>query len=520
MAHAVIICGQAVGYSAGRSAGAYIIANVFRQYGITAIVLDRFLSMQPAYRQQLIEKFVDDDTRFICVSSTLMGNKIDGNGVQMSDVDAQLAPWLELCKQRAPLAVTIVGGSRITAKESIGFPYDYAVIGQGERTLLAIVNHELYGDTLISTVNRGTTHYVSDKTYGYDSYNTSTYLRFTDDDAVLHNEVLPLEFGRGCVFKCSYCNYPLIGKSFNEFTRSKELLIADFKYNWEKFGINKYVLIDDTCNDSIEKVQIWHDAVKESQVPVEFAGYMRLELFHKYPEMAKLYLDSGLKAAIFGIETFNKEAGVTVGKGFGEKAKDTLLALKQVWGEEVAIQGNFIVGLPHDSIEQLDEQFEWLMSTKAVHIAAFHALSITNRSDSILASEYKSYYEVDRINEKSGVVYWRSPVMTFEHAINMVDSYRSRWREANTGYVNRASGFQVMVLSQYYDFETLYNRDLTVDERKKINRARNIAYKNKLLTQVDNPKAELPTKRLTPVVKPGGVFESRNVKRTIRLKQV
>jgi hypothetical protein len=102
----------------------------------------------------------------------------------------------------------------------------------------------------------------------------------------------------------------------------------------------------------------------------------------------------------------------------------------------------------------------------------------------------------------------------------MVDSYRSRWREANTGYVNRASGFQVMVLSQYYDFETLYNRDLTVDERKKINRARNIAYKNKLLTQVDNPKAELPTKRLTPVVKPGGAFESRNVKRTIRLKQV
>jgi hypothetical protein len=110
--------------------------------------------------------------------------------------------------------------------------------------------------------------------------------------------------------------------------------------------------------------------------------------------------------------------------------------------------------------------------------------------------------------------------MTFGDAINMVDSYRNRWREANTGYVNRASGFQVMVLSQYYDFETLYKRDLTVDERKRINHARNIAYKNKMLTQVANPKTELPTKRLTPVVKPGGVFESRNVKRIIKIKQV
>jgi hypothetical protein len=143
-----------------------------RQYGITAIVLNRFLSLQPAYRQQPIEKFVGDDTHFICVLTTLMGNKIDGNGVQMSDVDAQLAPWLEPCKQRASLAVTIVGDSRITAKESLSFPYDYAVIGQGERTLLAIVNHELYGDALTSTVNRGT-YYVSDKTYGYDSYNTN-----------------------------------------------------------------------------------------------------------------------------------------------------------------------------------------------------------------------------------------------------------------------------------------------------------------------------------------------------------
>lgn len=520
MAHAIIICGQSKAYASGRSAGAYIIANVLRRHGITAIVLDRFLSFKHKFRARLIKKYVGPETRFICVSSTLMGNSADGSAQSMSDIDEMIAPYLDMCKDLAPNAKTIVGGSRITAKEKIAYPYDYAVAGQGEQAMLAIVNHELYGDLLVHDDQIDGTKYVSDTTYGYSGYNTNTYMRLTKQDGVLENEVLPLEFGRGCVFKCSYCNYPLIGKSFADFTRTKKLLIGDFKHNWEKFGINKYVMTDDTCNDSIEKAQLWHDAVIESGVPVEFAGYMRLELFNKHPEMAQLYLNSGLKCVVFGIETFNKEAGATMGKGFGEKAKDTLLHLKEQWGDNVYIQANFIMGLPHDTHAKLDDQFDWLMQTKAVHSVTFHPLYISNSGNSILDKEYQNYYEKIGVISHANMVMWKSPIMTHAESIRIAESYRNRWYEANTGYAYRSTGFQTMVLTQFFAFEMLKTHDLTADARKDLTQSRNLMYVQKMLRTVPNPKRDLPAVRKTPVINPGDAFVSRSVKRTIKINSV
>lgn len=526
MSHAVIFAGHSrVGFGT-KPAGAYIIANIFREHGFTATVVDHALFFGPETIDKILDRFVTVDTKFLCFSTTLMGEP-GTQGTPMAKVDQLINVIIQKCKSRCN-AFTVIGGSKITSGDKTSLPFNYAMIGQGEKGIVAIINHALYGDQLEAENINGTL-YVSDKVYGYEEFNSSTYLRLTDQDAVIPGETMPLEFGRGCVFKCSYCTYSLTGKSFEDFVRNRDLLIGDFEHNWNVHGISRYTLTDDTINDSIEKARIWYEAVKAvPHIPIEFGGYMRLELFHKHPEMADLYLEAGLKAVIFGIETFNKKAGSSVGKGFGEKAKDTLEFLRSKWGDKVHIQANFIVGLPHDTKKMLRAQHAWLESSGVVDRPSYHPLFIS-RQGSILSKEYDSYYKslpadhfgLHKTAEKRQEwddfmqhhILWQSPMMNYVGAFHLVKDFRTSWDTLKPTPYHRHGGFELMSLRQFYSDEEFKNLQ-TIDLVEIARRKSGIYLKSLMATPTGI--APLPERR-TSVILPGGGFIPKIGKRTIKI---
>ena len=48
--------------------------------------------------------------------------------------------------------------------------------------------------------------------------------KFIEQDCILPNETLPLEVSRGCIFKCSFCAFPLNGKTKLDYLRSPEYI--------------------------------------------------------------------------------------------------------------------------------------------------------------------------------------------------------------------------------------------------------------------------------------------------------
>lgn len=525
MSHSVIFAGHSRVEFSSKPAGAYVIANVLRKYGFTATVIDLVFSLPKEELHALIDKFVTSTTRFICLSTTLLG-PVNLDAGTLEDCEAEFKPIMEYCQTRAPQATWIIGGSKIGKHDPTTLPFHYAVIGQGESTLTAIINHELYDDPLQVLEEINGVKYVSDRTYGFDEFNTSQELTFTAQDGVAPGEVLPLEYGRGCVFKCSYCSYDLTGKSFGDFTKTEEALYSSLMNNYELFGTTKYTLTDDTINDSLEKALGLQRVVDRLPFKIEFGGYMRLELFQKHPEMVEIYRAAGLKAVNFGIETFNKKAGAAVGKGFGEKAKDVLEQLKQVWGDDVEITGNFILGLPHDTFQDLEAQQLWLESSP-VFTNLFYSTLVISKSQGLQG--FEDYYtdlpitpELQIYLDKHSQVRqffktylnWGSPEMNRAQADALRRSYTDRFiRSRGNKLSAQLSAFNLMVLSRYHPLDELktfllkdYSTIMSSIRRRRIDEYL------ELMKQATNIELPLPERQTPLLLKDTGVFQPKRMR--------
>jgi radical SAM superfamily enzyme YgiQ (UPF0313 family) len=506
MADVVIFCGYKPKIKT-KPAGAYITANVFRECGYSTIVIDYSNKLSKIQLSTLIEKFVTSNTKYIGLSATLFSE---------GDVDLEFEWIVDKCKQVNPFLKLIIGGSPIIHGHKTKLPIDYALVGQSESTLIALLRHLEYGDNLqISEEVRGV-KYVGDSIYGYSTYNSSQHSKFTEYDAVRPNETLPLEFGRGCVFKCSYCTYDLIGKNFGDYTKTEESMYSVLMHNYEKFGTTRYMFTDDTINDSLEKALLLEKIVNRLPFKFEFGGYMRLELFHKHPEMIEIYKNCGIRGAKFGVETFNKKAGLTVGKGFGEKAKDVLEDLYRGWGDTASISVNFLVGLPYDTLEDLEKQVQWLETTNVVGNCAFNHLRIwkNDKNGFNFKSELINYYTDTSPNDGRVLSNWKSPIMTYQECHKLCINMFDRVIATRNTYVSRYDAFSIPILMEKLPAERLsetINNDLNkILFGNFFNKLADIYYED--LIKINNPQENLSGKLTIPeITAHSNVFESKLV---------
>ncbi len=433
----VMLCGYSLPSLSSKPAGAYTMAGIFRNFGLECQVIDFLFLLGPAQRATVFKKYLNEDTKFIAFSTTLAGTP--GNQyVYLNELDDQFRPVMEEAKQYAPNAKWIVGGHKVL-RENSSLPFDYCVRGIGEECTEAILEHELHGKDLIIQEEIGITKFISDKDYKYDIFNSKPALKFHERDFVEYQETLPLEVSRGCVFNCSYCDYYLNGKKFGDFTKKEDFIYEAMMHNYEKFGTTRYIITDDTLNDSIDKAYIFASLAKRLPFELEFGGSMRLELFYKHKEMAQLFLDSGLRAVNFGIETFNKKAGSQVGKGFGEKAKEVLEDIEKVWKGKVAVSINIILGLPYDTTELLTEQHKWIVNSTAVDSILYHPFYIwrVKDTDSILRSgELFGYYKDTKLSTNPRYIDWVSPLTSFKEVHDLADNFREDFGKTKGSLLN------------------------------------------------------------------------------------
>ena len=506
MADVVIFCGYQPKIKT-KPAGAYITANVFRECGYSTMVIDHTNQLTEAQLIVLIEKFVTSNTRYIGLSTTLF--------TDVGDLDPEFKWIFDKCKNINPALKFIIGGSRVIHGYKTKLPFDYGIIGQAESTLLALLRHLEYGDALHITEEVNGVKYISDTVYGYDTYNSSEHSKFTEYDAVRKNETLPLEFGRGCVFKCSYCTYDLIGKNFGDYTKTEEALYSTLMHNYENFGTTRYMLTDDTINDSLEKALLLEKIVNRLPFKFEFGGYMRLELFHKHPEMMEIYKNCGIRGAKFGVETFNKTAGLAVGKGFGEKAKDVLENLYKAWGDGVSISANFLIGLPYDTLEDLEKQTYWLENTKVVGNCAFNHLRIwkNDKNGFNYKPELINYYRDMSPDDGSSLSNWASPIMTYTECEAMSAVMFSRVMSKRKTYISKFDAFSIPIL-----MEKLPEQLLTMPINPSIDQFIFNDYFDKLnevyyddLIKINNPMENFSTLNIPVINVHTNVFQSKLV---------
>jgi radical SAM superfamily enzyme YgiQ (UPF0313 family) len=361
----------------------YKIATKMRELGHTVEIAD-FIVYWP---EDKIKQFLDERIPYI---------DIMGWSSQFFFDFAFYEKWCTYIKALNPNIIFIAGGPKVT--NLLNFTHSkYLIAGYAEDAIEDVLKHIDKKPSKLKFTLYNNQYYID----CYEHYKMTTLpdmqIVYHRSDYIIPSETLTIGTSRGCVFKCSFCTYPYIGKNKHDFNRQgAESYYEEFMRNYEQWGVSRYYLSDETANDNVDKLLDIEEASRKLPFKLEFTGFVRLDLMSKQRAHWQVFKNIGFTNWHFGIESFNPVALKAMTKGYSpKKLQETLLELREFFGPDANIFGSFIVGAPGDTPEKFEElTIEWLRNTgKEVFDAqAFFPLNIHRETVFAVGSELSRNY--------------------------------------------------------------------------------------------------------------------------------
>ena len=445
-----------------RLPGAYRIAHILREHHWDVEVLDYFDFWTVLELQSFISSRVTANTKFIGLSFLFL---------RWSSHLESLCVWI---KQKYP-HLQIISGSATNLKTITSTNYhsdtkliDYHVQGFGENGLIVLLQY-LYNNGPKPKFLLERDKIIPANTF-YPAYPMPDLsIVYEDRDYILEDEWLGIEFSRGCKFACTFCDFPILGVKADH-TRSAESFLNQTRDAYNRFGVKNYTVADETFNDSTEKIIKYADAVEQLDFVPTFSGFIRADLVVARPHEREELLRMNFLGQYYGIETFNHASGKAVGKGMDpEKLKQGLLDLKKYYLSEnrKVYRGtiSLILGLPHETIETLENTQQWLVDNWQDQAFNHYVLGIpTGELDvkSKLSSEYSkfkysdllpedlaqydptliaAYYEYEKFHHGSELMNWKNENM------NIIDAYMMNLKFEKTHDVFQSCNWMISGLT-------------------------------------------------------------------------
>ena len=392
-----------------RGYGVHRLATHIRENGYTCLVVDFSSALNYKMYTDILDKAIGSNTLAVGYSTTWMPFKIGDevrtrNPGEGEDNDAErlynnslvsdfgqgkYSKWIDYVKQCNPNTKILLGGAKIDFY--LDAPVDHVIVGIGETETIDVL------DTLSKRSKRIFGRIVDHDRKAHnpcwDFRNSST--KYTDYDFILPNETLNLEVARGCRFKCAYCSYPLIGQKTQDYLKHPDVLRNELIENYERWGTTKYFIVDDTFNDSTDKMRMFADISKSLPFKLKFWCYLRVDLLAAHPEQIELLKEAGIAETYFGIETFNSQTAKFIGKGMSiDRIIDTLYKCKEAWGPRSYIAAGVIIGLPYETQASIQKAVDFFKREDCpVDLANTFPLSIIGNHDNM---KYMYMSEMDR----------------------------------------------------------------------------------------------------------------------------
>lgn len=379
-----------------RSLGPYRITSELKKHGYSAVVIDYTQYMTVEEVINAISKVLTKETLWVGYSSTFFYLTRDGKTGFLKD---NLIKMYQTTSYEKISQIYSYVKSNSTAKIVFGGAYallahadhqvDYYVAGYGDVSTVALTDY-LAGKTtelISSEITIGDKKSILIDSGKYPEPKMDQLQTFWHDDDVhlLKGEGVPLEFARGCIFKCKFCSYPLLGKKKGTYIRDMEEVRDEIVKLWETRGTDTYYITDDTFNDDNDKMEAFHKLFTSLPFKPKFSCFLRLDLIDRFPDQADLLLEAGLVGNFFGIESFNHKSARAIGKGLHpDRVKERLKWVRKKWEGKVNTGVGLIIGLPYDDDKYFQELWDYVHSDEyPVQHTSFNALHITDKSKGV-----------------------------------------------------------------------------------------------------------------------------------------
>lgn len=368
-----------------RSLGPYRIAHYLRQLGWDAEVIDYCAHWTQDELAEMCLSRITDDTKFIGYSSLFTG------------WTTHMELFSQFLKKFYPHIVQISGSSSLPNADMTCI--DYHIYGFGEYALDNLLSYLFSNGSEPKHIEYFNTKLIDAS--NYPAYPMKDYtVLYEDRDYLQPWEFLSIETGRGCKFKCSFCNFSVLGVK-GDYSTSQESFEQQMKVNHDKWGIKNYVIAEETFNDRTEKVEKFSKVIRKLDFDPWFAAYIRADLLISRKQEMEYLADMNVFGQFYGVESFNQKTAKAIKKGMDRgKMKEGLLNVKEYFEKNHnKYRGNIslIVGAPYETKESLSESLDWLVDNWKTQSFTAYPLGIpVYGRQSILSGSYEDneYKEV------------------------------------------------------------------------------------------------------------------------------
>ena len=373
-----------------------------------------------------------------------------------SDTLEEFCLWMKLTY---PDVVLISGSSVRPSFTSKAI--DYYVQGFGEQAILVVLKYLFSNGTRpkINIFNNGLKKIIAANDH-YPAYPMkSLMIKYEDRDFVESWEPLGIEFARGCMFACDFCNFPVLGVK-GDYTRDADDFVLQVRDAYDRFGVTNYLVADETFNDRTDKITKFADAVEQLDFQPWFSGFIRADLLISRPKEREELLRMNFLGQYYGIESLNTKTAKSVGKGMDcERVKQGLVEIKNYFKTHGRKQYrgtiSLMVGLPHETMETMQTTKQWLIDhwqgENFVVFATEIGISDMDKKSKMSADYEKYGYTImtaEQIEEAKTRSKYPAVFIHMNHGLLMWENQHMNYFDA----VAIADDFYKMLYNNQYDF--------------------------------------------------------------------
>lgn len=362
-----------------RSLGPYRIAHWLRDNGWDTEVIDYCAHWSHDELMELCLSRINDNTRFIGFSSLFTGWT---NHMEIFSL---------FLKNYYPNIIQISGSSSLPNADMSAV--DYHIYGFGEKALDVLLKYLFSNGEAPRATNYFNTQLI-DASH-YPAYPLKEYtVLYEERDYLQPWEFLSIETGRGCKFKCSFCNFSVLGVK-GDYSTSQDSFEKQLNENYDRWGIKNYVIAEETFNDRTEKVEKFSQVVQRLNFEPWFAAYIRADLLISRKHEVEHLANMNVFGQFYGVESFNQKTSKAIKKGMDRgKMKEGLLKVKEYFEKNNnKYRGNIslIVGAPYETKESLYSSLDWLVDNWKTQSFTAYPLGIPIYGrQSILSGSYSN----------------------------------------------------------------------------------------------------------------------------------
>ncbi len=175
----------------------------------------------------------------------------------------------------------------------------------------------------------------------------------------------------GCPFKCNYCNiHALYGKPGIRF-RSPEKVIEEIDLLVKNYKVKNIKIIDELFVLKEDRVMRICDLIIQRGYDLNIWAYARVDTVNE--DIMKKMKQAGINWVAFGIESASKNVREGVTKRFSQDTIKKAIEITRAAG--VYIMGNFIFGLPDDTMETMQETLDMAKGLNLEYINFYTAMA-------------------------------------------------------------------------------------------------------------------------------------------------